>query len=127
MRRGARALPLPTGITVGVESPLEDRLQDVHQGVVHDAIPKRRSGNQPRLASREPVRSELAGAVGPIPKLVLNTKESPLQVELEALDAPPVPLPTAGIAARRRSCVTAPIQGLTPFPLDRPQESSRQP
>ncbi len=59
-----RALPLATGVGVAHEAPLEERLESADDGVVDDAVPERRRGDQAPLRLRHHERAVAPRPVG---------------------------------------------------------------
>ena len=62
---GVRSFPRAAGITIGVEVALQDRFEDIQDGMMNDPIPVGGSGNQPRLRPGDPVRRERTGRYSP--------------------------------------------------------------
>ena len=97
---GVRAFSYPAGIGVIDEPPLEDRFDDVAQGVVHHPIPKRRGGNQAGLGVVNAEVAVFAGTVGLGFEFVLELKQFVLQVELEGRHVPFAALAFGGFFGR---------------------------
>ena len=78
-----RALADAVGVAVGDEAALEDRLDEVAQRVVDDAVAERRGGNQAALGFVDVERDVRAGAVSVREQLFLKLEEVVFQAVLE--------------------------------------------
>lgn len=126
------ALALAAGVGVGNKRPLVDRLQDVDEGVVDDAIPVRGGADLPglRLADNE-------GAIGPGPvglrgQLLVQLPQFGFEVEVEGGHAGPKAFALAGLLGGTqerlerddlRPEVAVPFHALPPLLLSQPPTS----
>jgi hypothetical protein len=96
IQRLVRALAHAAGKIRVDETRLPDRLDDLAQCVVHHPVAKRRRADQPPLGLADVETVIVAGAVGPIPQLVLQRQQIALHIELERGHRRPVALALAG-------------------------------
>ena len=85
-----------TGVGVGDEAALEERLEQRDQRVMHDAITEGRRANQPRLRVADPEGAARFGTPRPGPQSLREREALRLEIEEKARDITPLPF-----AARR--------------------------
>jgi len=83
IQRAMRPFAFAIGVRIENERPLENRFDDVAQGVMHDAVTERRGGNQSTFRFVNVETGVRAGSIGLIQQFALQRDEIVFQPVLE--------------------------------------------
>lgn len=105
VERAMRALTDAIRVRVKDEAALEDRLDEVAQGVVHDTIAKRRGADEPAFGFVDVKAFVGPGAIGLGAQLVLQFKKMVFQTMLECGDIRQAAFATTGFLISEKEVV----------------------
>ncbi len=102
VKRGVRAFTHAVGIGIEDELPLEERPDDVHQGVMRHPIAEGRGRDQPALRLVDGEAGIGAGPVAAVAQLGLQRQHVGFQVIFERGHGRPAALAAPGLAERQQ-------------------------